>query len=189
MKKVQVAVDTGGTFSDFTYLDESGALQSFKVPSTPAEPERAVIQGLTRIVEGGVRPDLIDLFIHGTTVGTNTLLQEHGSKTALVINEGFDAIYEVQEQARPYGKEIFNIRYQRPRLLVDRQNVVEIPERIGSKGEIVQEIDLDLTRSRLETLSTEIFQGSPFAFCFPLLIRNMSAQFVVSQRRSCLESR
>ena len=55
MKKVQVAVDTGGTFSDFTYLDESGALQSFKVPSTPAEPERAVIQGLTRIVEGGVR--------------------------------------------------------------------------------------------------------------------------------------
>ena len=109
MKKVQVAVDTGGTFSDFTYLDESGALQSFKVPSTPAEPEQAVIQGLRKIVEGGVRPDLIDLFIHGTTVGTNTLLQEHGSKTALVITEGFDAIYEVQEQARPYGKEIFLI--------------------------------------------------------------------------------
>ena len=169
MKKVQVAVDTGGTFSDFTYLDESGALQSFKVPSTPAEPERAVIQGLTRIVEGGVRPDLIDLFIHGTTVGTNTLLQEHGSKTALVITEGFDAIYEVQEQARPYGKEIFNIRYQRPRLLVDRQNVVEIPERIGSKGEIVQEIDLDLTRSRLETLSTENISGIAICLLFSFI--------------------
>ena len=169
MKKVQVAVDTGGTFSDFTYLDESGALQSFKVPSTPAEPERAVIQGLTRIVEGGVKPDLIDLFIHGTTVGTNTLLQEHGSKTALVITEGFDAIYEVQEQARPYGKEIFNIRYQRPRLLVDRQNVVEIPERIGSKGEIVQEIDLDLTRSRLETLSTENISGIAICLLFSFI--------------------
>jgi N-methylhydantoinase A len=169
MKKVQVAVDTGGTFSDFTYLDESGALQSFKVPSTPAEPEQAVIQGLKKIVEGGVRPDLIDLFIHGTTVGTNTLLQEHGSKTALVITEGFDAIYEVQEQARPYGKEIFNIRYQRPKLLVDRDNVVEIPERIGSKGEIVQEIDLDATRARLEKLKNENISGLAICLLFSFI--------------------
>jgi len=169
MKKVQVAVDTGGTFSDFTYLDEVGALQSFKVPSTPAEPEQAVIQGLKKIVEGGVRPDLIDLFIHGTTVGTNTLLQEHGSKTALVITEGFDAIYEVQEQARPYGKEIFNIRYQRPKLLVDRDNVVEIPERIGSKGEIVREIDLDATRARLETLKNENISGLAICLLFSFI--------------------
>ena len=169
MKKVQVAVDTGGTFSDFTYLDESGALRSFKVPSTPAEPERAVIQGLTKIVDDGVRPDLIDLFIHGTTVGTNTLLQEHGSKTALVITEGFDAIYEVQEQARPYGKEIFNIRYQRPKLLVDRQNVIEIPERIGSKGEVVREIDLNVTRARLETLKTENVSGVAICLLFSFI--------------------
>lgn len=169
MKKVQVAVDTGGTFSDFTYLDESGALQSFKVPSTPAEPERAVIQGLTKIVDDGVSPHLIDLFIHGTTVGTNTLLQEHGSKTALVITEGFDAIYEVQEQARPYGKEIFNIRYQRPKLLVDRHNVIEIPERIGSKGEIVRAIDLDVTRSRLETLKTENISGVAICLLFSFI--------------------
>ena len=169
MKKVQVAVDTGGTFSDFTYLDESGALRSFKVPSTPAEPERAVIQGLTKIVDDGVRPDLIDLFIHGTTVGTNTLLQEHGSKTALVITEGFDAIYEVQEQARPYGKEIFNIRYQRPKLLVDRENVIEIPERIGSKGEVVREIDLNVTRARLETLKTENVSGVAICLLFSFI--------------------
>ena len=169
MKKVQVAVDTGGTFSDFTYLDESGALQSFKVPSTPAEPEQAVIQGLKKIVEGGIRPELIDLFIHGTTVGTNTLLQEHGSKTALVITEGFDAIYEVQEQARPYGKEIFNIRYQRPKLLVDRENVVEIPERIGSKGEIVREIDLDATRARLETLKEKNISGLAICLLFSFI--------------------
>ena len=169
MKKVQVAVDTGGTFSDFTYLDESGALQSFKVPSTPAEPEQAVIQGLRKIVEGGVRPDLIDLFIHGTTVGTNTLLQEHGSKTALVITEGFDAIYEVQEQARPYGKEIFNIRYQRPKLLVDRSHVVEIPERVGSQGEVVREIDLDATRARLETLKNENISGLAVCLLFSFI--------------------
>ena len=165
MKKVQVAVDTGGTFSDFTYLDEVGVLQSFKVPSTPAKPEHAVIQGLLKITETGVKSEAIDLFIHGTTVGTNTLLQEHGSKTALVITEGFDAIYEVQEQARPYGKEIFNIRYQRPKLLVDRANVVEVPERTGSKGELVREIDLELTRSRLRILRVRISRESLYVSC------------------------
>jgi N-methylhydantoinase A len=169
MKKVQVAVDTGGTFSDFTYLDEAGVLQSFKVPSTPALPEQAVIQGLFKITETGVKPGAIDLFIHGTTVGTNTLLQEHGSKTALVITEGFDAIYEVQEQARPYGKEIFNIRYQRPKLLVDRSNVVEVPERTGSKGEIVREIDLELTRSRLENLKGEDVEGIAVCLLFSFI--------------------
>ncbi len=167
MNKVQVAVDTGGTFSDFTYLDNLGALQSFKVPSTPTDPEQAVIQGLKKIVEGGgVRPELIDLFIHGTTVGTNTLLQEHGGKTALVITEGFDAIYEVQEQARPYGKEIFNIRYQRPKLLVDRSHVVEIPERVGSQGDVVRQIDLDVTRTRLAALKSENISGLAVCLLF-----------------------
>ena len=169
MKKVQVAVDTGGTFSDFTYLDEAGVLQSFKVPSTPKEPEQAVIQGLFKITKTGVEPDVIDLFIHGTTVGTNTLLQEHGSKTALVITEGFDAIYEVQEQARPYGKEIFNIRYQRPELLVDRGNVVEVPERTGSNGEIVRKIDLELTRSRLEKLKNADIEGIAVCLLFSFI--------------------
>ncbi len=170
MNKVQVAVDTGGTFSDFTYLDDLGALQSFKVPSTPTDPEQAVIRGLKKIVEGGgVRPELIDLFIHGTTVGTNTLLQEHGSKIALVITEGFDAIYEVQEQARPYGKEIFNIRYQRPKLLVDRSHVVEIPERVGSQGDVVREIDFDATRARLEALKTENISGLAVCLLFSFI--------------------
>ena len=169
MNKIQVAVDTGGTFSDFTYLDDLGALQTFKVPSTPTDPEQAVIQGLKQIVAGGIRPDLIDLFIHGTTVGTNTLLQEQGSKTALVITEGFDAIYEVQEQARPYGKEIFNIRYQRPKLLVDRSHVVEIPERVGSQGDVVRKIDLDATRARLEALKTEKISGLAVCLLFSFI--------------------
>ena len=83
-------------------------------------------------------------------MGTNALLQEKGARTALVITEGFDAVYEVQEQARPYGAEIFNIRYQRPKLLVDRAQVIEVPERIGSRGEVVRDLDLDVTRARLQ---------------------------------------
>ena len=97
------------------------------------------------------------------------MLQEQGSKTALVITEGFDAIYEVQEQARPYGKEIFNIRYQRPKLLVDRSHVVEIPERVGSQGDVVRKIDLDVTRERLEALKTEKISGLAVCFLFSFI--------------------
>ena len=103
------------------------------------------------------------------------MLQEHGSTTALVITEGFDAIYEVQEQARPYGKEIFNIRYQRPKLLVDRSHVVEIPERVGSQGDVVRKIDLDVTRERLEALKTEKISGLAVCFLFSFINPNMSA--------------
>lgn len=169
MKKVQVAVDTGGTFSDFTFLDNAGVVRSFKIPSTPDAPEEAVITGLKKILSKGIEPGFIDLFIHGTTVGTNTLLQEQGGKTALIITEGFDAIYEVQEQARPYGKEIFNIRYQRPKLLVDRSDVIEIPERVGSSGEIVRQVNLTATRSRLESLSGKDIEGIAICFLFSFL--------------------
>ena len=172
MNKVQVAVDTGGTFSDFTYLDERDRLMSFKVPSTPAAPEKAVIEGLKKIVASGISPQTIDLFIHGTTVGTNTLLQEHGGKTALLITEGFDAIYEVQEQARPYGREIFNIRYQRPKLLVDRSNVIEIPERIGSKGQIVIDLDGEMARERIQKLQGCDIEGVAICLLFSFVNPN-----------------
>ncbi|MGA1206856.1 MAG: hydantoinase/oxoprolinase family protein [Litorivicinaceae bacterium] len=167
--RVQVSVDTGGTFSDFTYFDREGVLHSFKVPSTPKSPETAVITGLDRIIETGIAPNEIDIFIHGTTVGTNALLQEKGAKTALVITEGFDAVYEVQEQARPYGAEIFNIRYQRPKLLVDRAQVVEVPERVGSRGEIVRALDLETTRSRLQALVGQDIQAVAVCLLFSFL--------------------
>ena len=167
--RVQVSVDTGGTFSDFTYFDRDGVLHSFKVPSTPKSPETAVIAGLDRVIATGIGPSEIDIFIHGTTVGTNALLQEKGARTALVITEGFDAVYEVQEQARPYGAEIFNIRYQRPKLLVDRAQVIEVPERIGSRGEVVRDLDLDVTRARLQSLVGQDIQAVAVCLLFSFL--------------------
>jgi N-methylhydantoinase A len=169
LAKVQIAVDTGGTFSDFTYFDVAGDLHSFKVPSTPESPEKAVINGLRKIIESGVVADDVEIFIHGTTVGTNTLLQEHGGRTALLITEGFDAVYEVQEQARPYGSEIFNLKYQRPKLLVDRSDVVEIPERIGSQGEVVRGLDLAEARKRIEALKGQDIEAIAICFLFSFI--------------------
>ena len=84
MSRYRVTVDTGGTFSDFVYLDEAtGEVSISKVPSTPDDPSRAILQGIQTLIEKGVRADQISFFCHGTTVGTNALLEGKGVKTGL----------------------------------------------------------------------------------------------------------
>ena len=76
MGKVRVTVDTGGTFSDFVCLDEdTGTISITKVPSTPDDPSRAILHGIETLVADGIRADDIAFFCHGTTVGTNALLE------------------------------------------------------------------------------------------------------------------
>src|SRR5579884_1629969 len=118
MPRYRVAVDTGGTFSDFVYLnEETGAVTIGKVPSTPDDPSRAILQGIEALIQE--RQDAaagrteVNYFCHGTTVGTNALLEGKGVRTGLLVTEGFRGIYEVGEQSRPYGPVIFDIMYDR----------------------------------------------------------------------------
>ena len=112
MKGYGVRVDTGGTFSDFVYLDESnGEVSIMKVPSTPDDPSRAIIEGIEILLSRGVQSGDIGYFCHGTTVGTNALLEGKGVKTGLLVTEGFTGIYEVGEHARPHGPAIFGAMY------------------------------------------------------------------------------
>jgi hypothetical protein len=86
----RITVDTGGTFSDFGCLDEAtGAIAIAKVPSTPDDPSRAILEGIETLLAGGIRPGEISFFCHGTTVGTNALLERKGAKTGLLVTEGF----------------------------------------------------------------------------------------------------
>ena len=105
MSRYRVTVDTGGTFSDFVYLDEEtgevtdrqGAVDAGR--SVARHPGRA-----SRCCSAkGVAAADIGYFCHGTTVGTNALLEGKGVKTGLLVTEGFRGIYPVGEQARPYG--------------------------------------------------------------------------------------
>ena len=92
MSRYRVTVDTGGTFSDFVYLNEdTGEVSISKVPSTPDDPSRAILQGVETLLGQGVAPDDISFFCHGTTVGTNALLEGKGVRTGLLVTEGFRA--------------------------------------------------------------------------------------------------
>ncbi|MFL5072919.1 MAG: hydantoinase/oxoprolinase N-terminal domain-containing protein, partial [Xanthobacteraceae bacterium] len=119
MSRYRVTVDTGGTFSDFVYLNElTGEVTISKVPSTPDDPSRAILSGVESLIAQGVKPSDISYFCHGTTVGTNALLEGKGVKTGLLVTEGFRGIYPVGEQARPYGAALFDVMFDKPAVLV-----------------------------------------------------------------------
>src|SRR5262245_60492974 len=119
MPRYRVTVDTGGTFSDFVFLDEeSGELSIAKLASTPDDPSRAILGGIETLLARGVDPADVSYFCHGTTVGTNALLEGKGARTGLLVTAGFTGIYPVGEQARPYGSAIFDVMYDKPAPLV-----------------------------------------------------------------------
>jgi N-methylhydantoinase A len=154
--KYRVTVDTGGTFSDLVCLDEAtGAISITKVPATPDDPSRAILDGIEKLRADGIAPQDIAFFCHGTTVGTNALLEGKGVKTALLVTEGFRGIYEVGEQARPYGPAIFDVMYDRPPMLVPRSLTAEVRERVDFRGAVLTPLDETALRATLRELARD----------------------------------
>jgi N-methylhydantoinase A len=145
---VRIGVDTGGTFTDFVY-QAGRQLRIFKVASTPEDPSRAIRSGLERIVaELGRRAATLEV-IHGTTVGTNALLQRRGARTALVTTRGFEDVIEIGRQARP---ELYNLNAIKPPALVPRELRFGISERVAATGEVLE----PLNRKDVDRLLNEL---------------------------------
>ncbi len=156
MGKYRVTVDTGGTFSDFVCLDEdTGAISITKLPATPDDPSRAILNGIETLRAGGVAPEDITFFCHGTTVGTNALLERKGVRTGLLVTEGFRGIYEVGEQARPYGPAIFDVMYDKPPMLAPRRLTGEVRERVDFRGEVLRPLDEEALRATLRAMARQ----------------------------------
>ena len=149
----RVTVDTGGTFSDFVYVDErTSEITIAKVPSTPDDPSRAILSGVRHLLDSGVDPADVAYFCHGTTVGTNALLEGKGVRTGLLVTRGFRGIYEVGDQARPHGAPIFDIMYDRPTKLAAAVDTGEVDERVGSDGTILKVLDEEALRATLRQM-------------------------------------
>jgi N-methylhydantoinase A len=151
-----VAIDTGGTFTDCVWL-ERGRIRMLKVFSTPDDPSRAIADALEKI---GC-PDTL-ILLHGTTVGTNTLLQRHGGKVALVTTTGFEDVIEIGRQARP---KLYDFFFDRTEPLVPGELRFGIEERTSSEGELLQEP----TPTELRSLVERIRQQNPDAIAISLL--------------------
>ncbi|HKP81887.1 MAG TPA: hydantoinase/oxoprolinase family protein [Pyrinomonadaceae bacterium] len=164
---IRIGVDTGGTFTDFVF-ERDGRFNLFKLPSTPADPSLAIQQGLTRICdETGARLNRVEV-VHGTTVGTNALLQRRGARIALVTTKGFEDVLVIGRQARP---ELYNLNAIKQQPLVVDELRLGIGERVIASGGVLEPLDerelaalvKKLERSGVEAIAISLL----FSFLHP----------------------
>ena len=162
-----IGVDTGGTFTDFVFA-AGGELRIFKLASTPDDPSRAITEGLKRIAaETGSRLSAVEV-VHGTTVGTNALLQRRGARVALVTTAGFEDVIEIGRQARP---ELYNLNAVKPSPLVPGELRLGVHERVSADGEVLEPLHDDdvarlvekLRRAKCESIAISLL----FSFVRP----------------------
>ncbi|HXM19723.1 MAG TPA: hydantoinase/oxoprolinase family protein [Terriglobales bacterium] len=152
----RMAIDTGGTFTDCVWMDR-GRIRMLKVFSTPADPSRAIAEALEKI---GRHDSLI--LLHGTTVGTNTLLQRKGARVALATTAGFEDVIEIGRQARP---KLYDFFFDRVEPLVPADLRFGVDERASSDGEILREP----SPTDLRDLKARVLEKKPEAIAISLL--------------------
>jgi N-methylhydantoinase A len=152
----RLGVDVGGTFTDLLVVDEkSGRTFRDKVPSTPDDPSRAVVAGARQVCEAnGISAADIDLFLHGTTVATNAVLEGKVARVGLVVTEGYRHILQIARSLVPGGLAAWII-WPKPEPLAPLEATVEAPGRIGADGSIVRPLDEAKLRANLEVLRGE----------------------------------
>ncbi|MEM1396021.1 MAG: hydantoinase/oxoprolinase family protein [Pseudomonadota bacterium] len=147
----QIGFDVGGTFTDFTVVDDdTGHINYFKVPSTPGDPSKAISDGLKQLIkEFDLAADAFSRLGHGTTVATNLVIERKGARTGMLTTAGFRDVLEIGRQTRPH---LYNYAIHRPMPLVPRNLRLEIDERITADGTVLKELDECEVRAAAEAL-------------------------------------
>ncbi|KAL9612619.1 MAG: hypothetical protein Q9167_002789 [Letrouitia subvulpina] len=150
----RLGVDVGGTFTDLFLLDEgSGDTWRAKVPSTPSDQSLAVLSGVEEILSK--TPNASDVVLHvvnhGTTVGTNAILEQKGAKVALVVTEGYRDILQIRRSQVPGGLASW-ITWKKPEPLAPLEMTVEAPGRLATDGSEVRTFDESALEERLQKL-------------------------------------
>ena len=131
-------VDTGGTFTDLVLVDDQGRLEIYKLPSTPDNPARAVLEGLKALAGPEAGPDSGIQVVHGTTVATNAVLQRSGARTALITTAGFEDVLEIGRQNRP---DLYDLAGRRPTPLIPKELRFGLSERVLYDGRVEKAAD------------------------------------------------
>ena len=157
----RIGVDIGGTFTDFIVYDENdNKVIIDKIPTTPSDPEKAVIE----VVKRNLNKDQIskiDFFLHGTTVGLNALLERKGSKVGLLCTKGFRDIIEIRRGDRD---EMYNLFWQPPPPLVPRYLRLEIEERLFANGKIHTDLNINDVKKACKNFIDEGVNSIAIAF-------------------------
>ncbi|MCC6829054.1 MAG: hydantoinase/oxoprolinase family protein [Novosphingobium sp.] len=152
----RLGVDVGGTFTDLLLFEESsGAFWRHKTPSTPRDSSEGILTGLSAICEKAeITPADIDIFLHGTTVATNAMLEGKGARVGLIVTEGYRQIMQIARSLVPGGLAGW-IVWPKPQPLAALEDTFEIKGRMTARGEELRPIDDDDIRAALEKLKAQ----------------------------------
>ena len=160
-----IGIDVGGTFTDlFAFEVLTGEIRLTKVSSTPNNPANAVITGLkTLLSKAEINIRSLNRISHGTTVGTNALIQRKGGTVAMLTTKGFRDLLEIGRQTRPH---MFSLIIDHPPSLVPRHLRFEVDERSNSKGIGITPPDLNSVRNLVPKLTEENVESCAIGFLF-----------------------
>jgi len=157
----RLATDIGGTFTDIV-LERGAQRFTAKLLTTPHAPEEAVVEGTRGVLEAaGIGFADIDVFVHGTTLATNAVIERKGARTALIATDGFRDVIEIADESRYDQYDIF---IDKPRQLVPRHLRFTVPERIDVTGKVWVELDEAAVRAIARSLRTEKVEAVAVAF-------------------------
>jgi len=180
----RVAIDIGGTFTDFVGLDEeTGEILLEKALTTPHNFAEGVINTISK---AGADPREFRQFVHGTTVVINALTERKGAKVALITTKGFRDVLEIQRANRP---DMYNLFYQKPKPFVPRRFRFEVRERVNFRGEVLQPLVEEDVVKAVEACKAAGIEAIAVCYIHAYAIRPMSAGPGRSSRSSCRGSR
>jgi N-methylhydantoinase A len=159
---VRIAADIGGTFTDIALVTDAGRLATRKVPSTPDDLARGVIEGLLQLIEAEkLKPADVGEVLHACTVATNAILENRGAPTALVTTAGFRDVLEMRRIRVP---QLYRPMFIKPPVLVPRRLRLEVTERMGPRGDVITPLDEQSVDAVIERLRRA--DVSAIAVCF-----------------------
>ena len=152
----RLGVDVGGTFTDLLLFDDkTGRSHKTKVPSTPDDPSRAVVNGTKDICEiANISPDQIEYFLHGTTVATNAVLEGKGARVGLIVTEGYRQILQIARSYVPGGLAAW-IVWPKPEPMASLEDTIEVSGRMDAFGNEIRPIDEAQVRKALKKLKKQ----------------------------------
>lgn len=161
----RIGIDSGGTFTDVCLFDDAtGEVAVWKVPSTPDDPSRAIAQGtLEGTQRVGAKPSEVAYFGHGTTVGTNALIQHRGVRTGLITTDGFRDLIEIGRQKRP---DLYDLQVDKAPPLVTRDLRFGVIERVRHDGSVETPLDEEGVRQAARALKAADVKAIAIGFLY-----------------------
>jgi len=157
-----IGIDTGGTFTDLVaFNSQTGRIFSVKTLTTSGDESKGIISSIQETIP---KTPSIDRIVHGTTIGTNSILERRGAKTAILTTRGFRDLLEIGRTRRMVSNTLFDLSFQKPTPLVPRPLRFDVDERVMASGEILEPLDQNSIRETAKLLRDK--NVNAVAICF-----------------------